>query len=315
LAALDHDFAMAEDLLARLVRLDSNDIDVYLALGRVYRDRGEIGRAIALHQTLVLRRDLDVGQRMDALSQLAADFQRGGFTRRALAAYDEVLEHDGRRVDALRARADLLVAAGEPARALDTLGRLERYGGRVTVGERADLLCTVARRAREDGRIDAARRAVRKALRADPQHVEGQLLTAELALARGRTKPAIRAYQVALDVAPERAVELLERAGRALIAKGQRPLYEQLLRDRLARQTEDLAAGLALADLLSHDGRADDARTLLQSLLAREPDHVAAHMALGRILLAGAGTDPQLADRYRELLDALDHGRKGEVGS
>ena len=48
-----------------------------------------------------------------------------------------------------------------------------------------------------------------------------------------------------------------------------------------------------------------------------EPQNVAAHVRLGRILLAASGhdLDPQLAKPYGELLDALDHGVKPEERS
>jgi lipopolysaccharide biosynthesis regulator YciM len=312
LAALDADWAEVEDLLGRLVRADSRDIDVYLALGRLYRQRGEVGRAIALHQTLILRRDLDPRRHHDALVELAADFQLGGFTARSIAAYEEVLEHDPRRPDALRAMVDLLAEAGEPARAFKVLRRLERVERKPSPRRRAELMCEVALRARDDGQLDAARRAVRKAVRFDAEYAEALMLLASLEAERGHADKALATWERALDLAPERAPALLAQIAHALTAKGQRPLYQRMLRERLSARPDDAPACLALARLLVDAGQSDEARALLEGLVGRDPDHVEAHVALGRLLLVGSeeAADSELAKGFGALLDALDAGHK-----
>ena len=71
----------AEDALVRAVRIDADGIESYLALARLYRMQGEIGRAIRVHQNLLLREDLRKEQRLTALADLGADFRQGGFER------------------------------------------------------------------------------------------------------------------------------------------------------------------------------------------------------------------------------------------
>ena len=66
-AILDEDPETAERALADAVRVDSSNVDAYLALCRFYRGRGEIGRAIRLHQNLLLRKDLDGQERSRVL--------------------------------------------------------------------------------------------------------------------------------------------------------------------------------------------------------------------------------------------------------
>jgi len=312
LAALDRDWAQVEESLGQLVRADSRDVGAYLALGRLYRHRGEVGRAIALHQTLILRRDLDPDQRRDSLAELAADFQYGGFTGRAIAAYEEVLEHDKRRPDALRALLDLLVEAGDPERAWKLLRRLERIEGRAKPGRRSELMRSIAQRARAEGRLDSARRAARKALRFDADSVATLVLAAELDAESGRASKALARWERALDLAPAQAPELLEQIAHQLIAKGQRPVYERMLRQRLARLQDDAPTCLALVRLLCDASEPDEARSLLEALVERDPENVSAHVALGRLVLGAVEpeADSELARRYGALLDALDTGAK-----
>jgi lipopolysaccharide assembly protein B len=86
LAVLDGEHERAEELLTAAVGLESSGSEAYLALGRYYRMRGEIGRAIRVHQNVLLRRDLDPEQTVAALEDLARDFRQGGFLQRAIAS-------------------------------------------------------------------------------------------------------------------------------------------------------------------------------------------------------------------------------------
>src|SRR5574342_75812 len=90
LAVLARDFDRAEALLAETVRRDARAVEPYLALGRLYRVRGEIGRAIRIDQNLLLRSDLSREQTLLALADLAEDFRQGGFLQRAIASFEEV---------------------------------------------------------------------------------------------------------------------------------------------------------------------------------------------------------------------------------
>ena len=69
----------------------STAVEAHLALGRLYRMRGEVGRAIRVHQNLLLRSDLAREHMQTALEDLAEDFRQGGFLQRAIASYEEVL--------------------------------------------------------------------------------------------------------------------------------------------------------------------------------------------------------------------------------
>ncbi len=64
LATLDRDLDRAEELLSRAVRIDSSGVEPFVALGRLFRMRGEIGRAIRIHQNLLLRPELVTEDRL-----------------------------------------------------------------------------------------------------------------------------------------------------------------------------------------------------------------------------------------------------------
>ena len=82
------DLPAAEAQLAEAARLDSSSSDVYLALANLYRLRGDIGRAIQIHQNLLLRPDISDELRRESLLGLALDFRAGGFLKRATASFE-----------------------------------------------------------------------------------------------------------------------------------------------------------------------------------------------------------------------------------
>ena len=123
LALLEGDLDVAEHELAEVVRADSSDAVAYLALAHLYRGRGEIGRALRVHQNLLLRSDLGASQRGQVLRALAADLKAGGYLERAIAAYEQVLEEDPRRSDAVDALVELFAQSGQHERAIALLKR------------------------------------------------------------------------------------------------------------------------------------------------------------------------------------------------
>ena len=125
LDVLEGAFERAEERLTTLLQSDSSDVKLYLALAHLYRERGQVGRAIRIHQNVLLRRDLPRSERTSALSALAADFRRGGFRRRSIEVYEEVLSREPRNRAALRALVALLTEELEYPRATRAARRSE----------------------------------------------------------------------------------------------------------------------------------------------------------------------------------------------
>ena len=65
-----------------------------MILGNLYREKGQVGKAITLHQTLLQRPKLSTLEHAYVLLCLGLDYKRGGFVDRALEAFNEVLRLD-----------------------------------------------------------------------------------------------------------------------------------------------------------------------------------------------------------------------------
>ena len=305
LAVLDLDHDRAEQLLVASAELDSTDVEPYFALARFYRMRGDIGRAIRLHQILLLRSDLDPEQRTTCLADLAADFRQGGFLQRAIASYEEVLERDPRHATALRALVPLLADARDHPRALAMQRRLAAVERRDASAEQAQLCVDMAEAAQAEGRTRDAWRAIRRAIRADENSVRAWILLGQLEAERGRSKAALAAWRRVPKIDRRNGALVYPRIESAYAALDRSRDFEGYLRELLAERTDDLHARLALARALAARGEIDEAIADLRRVLERDPEHLGARAVLGRLLLS-EHRDPEATKEYAELLDVLE---------
>ncbi|MCT4641156.1 MAG: hypothetical protein N4A33_02590 [Bacteriovoracaceae bacterium] len=86
----DKNMAIKEFLSA--VDLNRETIDTYFALGELFRSNGQIEKAINVHRSLIARENISESTRLNALKELAIDFDKGGFINKAIDTYKDVLK-------------------------------------------------------------------------------------------------------------------------------------------------------------------------------------------------------------------------------
>ena len=312
LATLSRDWDEAERLLVGACELDSNGVEPFLALARLLRSRGEVGRAIRIHQNLLLRLDAgsDAGRR--ALEGLAGDFHQGGFLRRAIAAYEDVLAGDRRNATALAALAGLHAEARDYERAIEMEKRLARAEKRDAAPAEARLRVQMAEAAMGEGRSDDARKALKQAIRRDKTCVAAWWRLGELEAERDRPKAALAAWKRVVELDPQAAAAAYPRLEATFAALDRARDFEGFVRKRLESVPEDVACRIALARHLGARGDVDEARGELGRVLSRDPEDVDARIALGRLLLSN-GRDDDAVKAYAEHLDALEHQRRSHA--
>jgi lipopolysaccharide biosynthesis regulator YciM len=82
----------AVDHFIALLKVDDDTIDTHLALGNLFRQRGEVERAIRIHQNLIARPTLTREQRDLALLQLGNDFYQSGLFDRSEKIFIQLKE-------------------------------------------------------------------------------------------------------------------------------------------------------------------------------------------------------------------------------
>ncbi|AOB32055.1 hypothetical protein AKI39_17115 [Bordetella sp. H567] len=80
----------AIDAFVEVAKLDPETTELHFALGSLFRRRGEMERAIRVHQSLLNRADLPVAEREHAQHELAQDFLKAGMLDRAEAGFKQL---------------------------------------------------------------------------------------------------------------------------------------------------------------------------------------------------------------------------------
>ena len=88
---VDNQVDQAIDELTHAASTDVDALEIQMILGNLYREKGQVGRAVNVHQSLLQRPNLTTLEHAYVLLCLGLDFRHGGFVDRALEAFQEVL--------------------------------------------------------------------------------------------------------------------------------------------------------------------------------------------------------------------------------
>ena len=85
----------AVDVFIKMLEVNSDTVETHLALGNLFRRKGEVERAIRVHQNLIARPQLSSAQRKQAMLELAQDYLRAGVLDRAEKLFLDVIKFGG----------------------------------------------------------------------------------------------------------------------------------------------------------------------------------------------------------------------------
>jgi lipopolysaccharide biosynthesis regulator YciM len=297
------DLAGAERRLADAAREDSSMVDVYLALANLLRTGGDIGRAIQIHQNLLLRPELPEDLKREALLGLALDFRVGGFLQRAAAAFEDVLEVDPGNLHALRELERLRVDAGDWEAAIRSRRRIGRADPR-TPQILAHLWAGLGRARLQEGREADARRAFRRALSQDRACAQAYLALGDMAMRQGKPRKAIGLWRRTLDLHPAIGLLAYPRLWESYSAVGELAPLEEILAERLEAEPGDHEAAVWLARVRLSQGRADEGVAVLRRSISRDAGFLGGYVEIGRILLT-EHREVEALKAFEEMVDRL----------
>ena len=172
----------AIEVFVKVLEVETETVETHLALGNLFRRRGEVDRAIRIHQNLVARSTLDIRQRGLALLELGLDYMRSGLFDRAENLFLELLDTGMYQQQSLRHLVDIYQQEQDWTKALEFCSRLEAVTGQNLSNERAHFLCEQAQAQVERQQRDAAQDLLDKAFATDRKCVRASLMSANLAM-------------------------------------------------------------------------------------------------------------------------------------
>ena len=263
-----HDKAI--DAFIEAVQQDPDTSDLHFALGNLFRRRGEVDRAIRVHQNLIARTTLTDEQRTLAVMELGEDFMRAGLLDRAEALFDDLVKAEASAPKALKHLISIYQQERDWAKAIDHARRYEKATGEPMGKLLAQFQCELAEQARARGDLDAMRGLLRAAYADDSNCVRAGIIEGQLELAAGNDAGAIRAFErVArndIDYLPDILKPLLACYERS----NERPRARAFLAEMIERYP-GVSPMLALSRLIEADEGNDAASDFLTRQLRSRP--------------------------------------------
>lgn len=293
----------AIELFLHIAEIDKDTFETQVALGHLFRRRGEVDRAIRLHQGLVQRPDLSDAQKVQALLALGEDYMRSGLLDRAETVFTDLAKIDQRAPQALKHLIGIYQSERDWPKAIENAARFEAATGEPMGKLIGQFECELADRLRAGGDADAARAAVARAYAADSTSVRAGILEGRIETDAGHDGASIRAFERAARHDPDYLPEILpmllaayERSGDATGAKA--------FLSEMAEHYRGVAPVLALTRLLEAEEGAASAREYLARQLKDRPS-VRGEAALIDLTLAAAADPNATLHDLKHITDQL----------
>lgn len=260
----------AIEVFVKMAEVDSDTVETHFALASLFRRRGEVDRAIRIHQNLIARPSLTRAHRAEALFELAQDYLRAGLLDRAEAILLDMLDTPSYTEAVLRSLISLYEQQKDWEQAIAMRRRLQAVTGLSEEPVIAQYFCELAQAALTSGDAALASRFLKRAQAHDPDGVRAGLMLAQAAERAQDWPRSQRQYRKLLQHDPRYATEVLPILARITRQTGDAGFLEDTLRV-LRRHDSKTDAYIALAAIL--DPMLDDpvSRECVAEYLRGEP--------------------------------------------
>lgn len=247
----DPDLAIAA--FVKAVEVDDETVELHLTLGSLFRKRGEVDRALRIHENLLARPGLKPLYANQARFELAQDFFKAGVVDRAESLFKELVAQGMFLQPSLENLVALYEQVHDWRQALEAARQLEAVKSsslRPLIGQ---YYCELSEAARARKDLPEALRLAGRALSEHAECVRASLLQGALHEAAQDPAAALKSYRRVPEQDPRFIGEVLEPARRCCEALQDRAAYAAFL-----QEAEELwphpAVVLARAQLMRADG-------------------------------------------------------------
>ncbi len=260
----------AIQVFLELAEVNQDTVETHMALGSLFRRRGEVDRAIRFHQNIIAKSGLEPAQRTQALLELGEDYMRAGLLDRAELLFSELIESDAQTPSALRSLLEIYQQEKDWAKALAQAERLEQVEGAHHGALIAQFCCELAEQALAKDDRQLARKYLRQARRHDPQSIRSLLIQARMAFAENELEAAMSAYEEVAELEADYLPNLMDHYLEIALAAGAMPRARLKLGEWTERY-QGISLVLRLTEFISQEQGPEAAGAFLVEALHKKP--------------------------------------------
>jgi len=270
---LDDQTDRALQAFIEVVEIDHETFETHLIIGRLFRRRGEVDRAIRIHQNLAARPAVTEAQRAQATYEMGRDFLLAGVLDRAEVVFRELMDSPTVGSRALEGLRNVYETQRDWAHAIEIGLQLKDQEGASASLRIAHYECELALERLEEDETDLALEHADRAMDLCPGLSRALLLRATVAERNGDIPLSIRLGREAVERTPALATLVVPKLERLYLNSGL-PGASRRLEDTLralANEKNITVASIALMRLYRRSNRLDEALTQLHRILAQRP--------------------------------------------
>lgn len=298
----EHDQAIEE--FTKSVQLNSDTIETYVALGNLYRTRGDIDRAIRIRQSIIVRPNIDEEIKVRALIDLGLDYRKGGFLNWALDTFIKVLQKRPDNLDVLLQVEKIY----EEMKDWENAFQFRQKISKLSAGDHGHILAhhqtELGKSYFAKGDVSRAKSCFKKAISIDEKCVDAYLHLGDLYFDKQDYNKAIGVWKRGVKAAPRFSFLAYRRLEGAYASmKNLKPVEAFLM--ECAEGHSDAFTHMALARFLYNKKDFGGALRELRSALDLEPFFWEARKFIGETLLERK-MDEEALEAYRDLIAHLN---------
>lgn len=308
---LNEETDKAVDIFIKMLEVDSDTVETHLAVGKLFRRRGEVDRAIRIHQNLIARPQLEKVYRDQSLYELGQDYLSAGMHDRAERIFLELINTKSLSAQALQTLIDIYQQGKDWDNAIKMADKYEVVTRQNMQPVIAHYYCELADAEYAKKRYDTAQEYLDKAMSADKSCVRASLTQSKILMDQDEYKNALRSLKKIKDQNPDylsEAIDLLASCYEKLEEEDKLVVYLKqlldeyprvpvvlILAERIRKRKGDKVAASFVADYVRRypslrglyifiniyisnaEGRAKEdlqiLQNLMKNLLANKPDY------------------------------------------
>jgi lipopolysaccharide biosynthesis regulator YciM len=282
------DKAIAE--FTKLVRLQPDTVEIYMSLGNLFREQGEVERAIRLHQSIILRPNLEQHIRCQALLDLGKDYQKAGLIDRAISTYREVISQQSENLVAYQQLEKLYEEERDWEQAYMAQRKVLRLTKSKDQSILAHLQVQIGRAFYERGDVKEALKRLKTALDLDEGCSEAHLYLGDLYQFQGKLKTAVSTWEAMVKAGLNFSFLAYGKLEEAYLAQYKYDKIRKIYEGVLAEKPADVRTRLALAKYYQRLGNLAQAQEEVKQALKIKPkNHVVRQYLLELMVIDGEG--------------------------
>ena len=260
----------AVDLFLDMLKEDTGTVEAHLTLGNLFRSRGEVDRAIRIHQNLMESASLTYDQRLLAVQQLGRDYMAAGLYDRAEDMFKQLVDETDFRLGALQQLLQIYQATSDWQSAIEVAERLVKLGKEKHRGEIANFWCELALQQMAANDLDKAMALLKKGAAADRNSAWVSIMMGRVWMEKGDYAKAVESLERVIDQDKELVGETLEMLQTCYQQLGKAEEWEAFLR-RCVEENTGATAELMLAQILEQREGVEAAQNYVTRQLERHP--------------------------------------------